>query len=59
MIATLRSGGVRGEEAVVAVASLLALTVQQVRAAVRYCSAYPAEVDERIRHNVNEADESA
>jgi len=53
---TLKSGRSRGEAAVVATAKLLDLTEAQVRAAVRYYAAYPEEVDERIRRNVEDAD---
>lgn len=52
----MKSIGVKGDEAVTATAELLGLTEQQVRSAVRYYSAFPAEIDERIRRNVEEAD---
>lgn len=55
-IATLKSGKERGGRAVIATAKLLSLTELQVRTAVRYYSAYPEEIDERIRLNVEEAD---
>ncbi len=53
---TIKSGKERGDAAVTAAAELLNLTEHQVRAMVRYYVAYPAEVDERIRRNVEEAD---
>ena len=53
---TLKSGKSRGEAAVGATAKLLDLTEAQVRAAVRYYAAYPDEIDERIRRNVEDAD---
>ena len=56
VIATLKSGGARGEQAISGAAKLLDLTEQQVRTAVRYYGAYPEEIDARIRHNVEEAD---
>jgi hypothetical protein len=55
-VATLKSGKARGEKAVIETARLLGLTELQVRTAVRYYSAYPEEIDERIRRNVEEAD---
>jgi hypothetical protein len=55
---TLKSGEERGEPAVAATAKVLDLSEPQVRAAVRYYSAYRAEIDERIRRNVEEADEA-
>lgn len=53
---TLKGGKSRGETAVAATAKLLDLTESQVRAAVRYYAAYPDEIDERIRRNVEDAD---
>ena len=53
---TLKGGKSRGEAAVAATAKLLDLTESQVRAAVRYYAAYPDEIDERIRRNVEDAD---
>ena len=53
---TLKSGKSRGEAAVATTAKLLDLTEPQVRAAVRYYAAYPDEIDERIRRNVEDAD---
>jgi hypothetical protein len=58
MMATLKGGEVRGEGAIAAAAELLELTELQVRTAVRYYGAYPEEIDERIRRNVEEADEA-
>jgi hypothetical protein len=55
-IATLKGGKARGEKAVVATAQLLNLTDSQVRVAVRYYGAYPEEIDERIKRNVEDAD---
>lgn len=56
VIATLKGGKERGEKAVVATAQLLNLTDSQVRVAVRYYGAYPEEIDERIKRNVEDAD---
>lgn len=53
---TIQSGKARGDAAVAAAAALLNLTEHQIRAAVRYYAAYPVEVNERIRRNVEEAD---
>ncbi len=57
-MAILKSSEVRGEKAIAATAKLLDLTESQVRTAVRYYGAYPEEIDERIRRNVEEADEA-
>ena len=56
LMATLKGSNARGEEAVTATAELLNLTELQVRTAVRYYSAYPEEIDERIKRNADEAD---
>jgi len=56
VIATLKSGKTRGEKAIAATAELLDLSDSQVRIAVRYYSAYPEEIDGRIKRNVEEAD---
>lgn len=56
VMAMLRQGEEKGEQAVVSTAELLNLTDLQVRTAVRYYGGYPAEIDERIRRNVEEAD---
>jgi hypothetical protein len=56
VIATLKGGKARGEKAIAAAAELLNLTDSQVRTAVRYYGAYPEEIDERIKRNVEEAD---
>lgn len=53
---TVKSGKARGDAAVAATADLLALTEPQVRIAVRYYAAYPDQIDERIKRNVEEAD---
>jgi hypothetical protein len=58
VIATLKSGEARGEEAIAATADLLDLTESQVRTAVRYYGAFPEEVDERIARNAQDADEA-
>jgi hypothetical protein len=55
-ISALRSTGLDGDEAVEATAEWSGLTVRQVRDAVGYYSDYPAEIDERIRRNMEEAD---
>lgn len=56
VMATLRSGEAKGDEAVVSVAELLNLTDLQVRTAVRYYSDHSEEIDERIKRNVEQAD---
>lgn len=53
---TVKTGKARGDAAVAATANLLNLTEPQVRIAVRYYAAYPDEINERIRRNVEEAD---
>jgi hypothetical protein len=58
LVATLKSGEVRGEEAISATAELLDLTDSQVRAAVRYYGAFTEEIDRRIALNDEEADEA-
>jgi len=55
-IATLKGTEERGEKAVAATVELLDLTESQVRTAVHYYGAYPDEIDERIKRNVEEAD---
>lgn len=56
VMATLKAGEARGEAAIAPTAELLELTEPQVRTAVRYYGAYPEEIDERVRRNVEEAD---
>lgn len=56
VMATIRMGKARGSAAVDAAASALDLSSGQVQAAVRYYSAYPEEIDERVRRNLEEAD---
>jgi hypothetical protein len=58
VIGALRSTGLQGDEAIQAAAEFSALTVRQVRDAVGYWSEYPDEVDERIRPNHEDADET-
>jgi len=58
LMATLKSGKARGDEAIVATAELLNLTASQVRAAVRYYGTFPDEIDERITLNTADADEA-
>jgi hypothetical protein len=58
LIATLKSGKARGEEAISATAELLNLTDSQVRTAVRYYGAFADEVDRRIALNTEDADEA-
>lgn len=58
VMATLKGGEKRGEEAIASTADLLSLTEPQVRAAVRYYAAFPKEIDERIARNVEDADEA-
>jgi hypothetical protein len=55
---TLKSGKVRGEEAIAATAELLNLTDSQVRTAVRYYGAFTDEIDRRIALNTLDADEA-
>jgi hypothetical protein len=56
VISALRLTALEGEAAIQATAEWAGLTVRQVRDAVGYYSAYPAEIDERIRSNGEEAD---
>ncbi len=56
VIQTLRNTGEKGEQAIRATADWGALTVAQVRGAVRYYGEYRDEVDERIGFNREEAD---
>jgi hypothetical protein len=56
VMATLKGGEARGEEAISAAAELLGLTESQVRVVVRYYGSYPEEIDERVRRNLEEAD---
>jgi hypothetical protein len=58
VLATLKSGEKRGQEAIAPTAELLSLTEPQVRAAVRYDAAFPEEIDERIARNADDADEA-
>jgi hypothetical protein len=56
VMSALRSTGLEGDEAIQATVKWSGLTVRQVRDAVGYYSEYPAEIDERIRRNEEEAD---
>ena len=58
LMATLKSGEARGEEAIAATAELLNLTDSQVRTAVRYYGAFTDEIDRRIALNAEDADEA-
>ena len=58
LMATLKSGKARGEEAISATAELLGLTDSQVRTAVRYYGAFADEIDRRIALNTLDADEA-
>lgn len=58
LMATLKSGKARGEEAISATAELLNLTDSQVRIAVRYYSVFTDEIDRRIALNTEDADEA-
>ena len=58
LVATLRGGKARGEEAISATAELLKLTVSQVRTAVRYYGAFTDEIDRRIALNTDDANEA-
>jgi hypothetical protein len=57
VIGALRSTG-PGEEAIQATAEWSGLSVRQVRDAIGYYSEYPAEIDERIRLNEEEAEQA-
>jgi hypothetical protein len=56
IVSAAKTGKARGDEAVAAVAELLGLSPAQVRVAVRYYAAFPAEVDDRIARNAADAD---
>lgn len=56
VLATIQAGTVRGQAAISAAAKLLTLPVSQVQAAMSYYAAYPGEIDERLRCNIEEAD---
>jgi hypothetical protein len=56
VISALRSTGLEGDDGMQAAAEWSGLTVRQVRDAVGYYSEYPAEIDERIGINEEEAD---
>ena len=58
VMATVKSGRARGEEAISATAELLDLSDSQVRTVVRYYSAFPEEIDRRIALNAEDADEA-
>lgn len=58
VIGVLQASEHSGEAAVVATAEWATLTVDQVRTAIRYYADFPDEVDERIRRNVDDADEA-
>jgi hypothetical protein len=58
LMATLKSGKARGEEAISSTAELLGLADTQVRIAVRYYSAFTQEIDRRIALNTEDADEA-
>jgi hypothetical protein len=53
---TIKTGKARGDAALTAAADALDLTERHVRTAVRYYAAYPEDIDERLRRNVDEAD---
>jgi hypothetical protein len=55
VIATVRASGLDGEDALSAAAKWGNLWLAQVRSAVSYYAEYPQEIDERIAHNVEEA----
>lgn len=58
VVATLKSGKARGEEAITAAAELLNLTDSQVRTAVRSYGVFPDEIDRRISLAIADADEA-
>lgn len=55
VMSVLRNMRRRGEAAVSETAELIELSPLQVRAAVRYYSEFPEEIDERIRRNQEES----
>jgi hypothetical protein len=58
VMATLKGGEARGQEAIHGTAELLNLTDAQVRAAVRYYAVFTDEIDRRIALNSEDADEA-
>lgn len=58
VIGALRDQEARGDEAVRTVADLADLTIEQVRTTIKYYADHIDEIDERIRHNQEIADES-
>ncbi|MGN6254993.1 MAG: hypothetical protein ACTHO8_08455 [Solirubrobacterales bacterium] len=58
VMAALKGGKARGEEAISATAELLDLTDSQVRIAARYYGAFTDEIDRRIALNTEDADEA-
>lgn len=58
LIATLKAGEARGEQAIPATAELLDLTESQVRTAVRYYANFGEEIDRRIALSTLDADEA-
>lgn len=56
VVATVRTSGLDGDEALASAAEWGNLTLAQVRCAVRYYAEYRDEIDERIARNVEEAD---
>ena len=58
LIATLKAGEARGEQAISATADLLGLTESQVRAAVRYYASFGQEIDRRIALSTLDVDEA-
>lgn len=56
VITVLQASELSGEAAVEASADFMSLKPMLVRAAIGYYAAYPDEIDERIKRNVDEAD---
>jgi len=56
LMAAVRASELEGDAALEAAAERNALSAAQVRAAVGYYAEFGAEIDERIRRNVEEAD---
>lgn len=56
VVGALRSTGGEAGDAIQATANWLGLSVRQVQDAIGYYSEYPAEIDERIRRNEEDAD---
>lgn len=58
VVGAVQAHEVRGEAAIVATAEWAALTIDQVRTAIRYYAEFPGDVDDRIRRNFDETEEA-